>query len=145
MGMLNKDYIVDQFVRFAEAIRLGLEKGAGDGDDDGEGSAIDLLEAQVGESVNIDGQALLALAPESVASILQVSDTDPGVIGYIVRSLLLESQLLGQSGNASLASLRNQQAYAVADAYRIPLSEDMLDPEALEAFFTESIDELDAG
>jgi hypothetical protein len=143
MGMLNKDYIVDQFVRFAEAIRLGLEKGAGDGDEDG--TATELLEAQVGESVNIDGQALLALAPESVASILRVSDTDPGVIEYIVRSLLLESQLLGESGNASLASLRSQQAYAVADAYRIPLSEDMLDPQALEEFFAESMNAVDAG
>lgn len=143
MGMLNKDYIVDQFVRFAEAIRLGLEKGAGDGDEGG--TATELLEAQVGESVNIDGQALLALAPESVASILRVSDTDPGVIEYIVRSLLLESQLLGESGNNSLALLRSQQAYAVADAYRIPLSEDMLDPQTLEEFFAESMNEIDAG
>lgn len=143
MGMLNKDYIVDQFVRFAEAIRLGLKKGAGDGDEGG--TATELLEAQVGESVNIDGQALLALAPESVASILRVSDTDPGVIEYIVRSLLLESQLLGESGNDSLALLRSQQAYAVADAYRIPLSEEMLDPQTLEEFFAESMNEIDAG
>lgn len=141
MGMLNKDYIIDQFVRFAEAIRLGLEKGSGG--DDGDGTAAELLEAQVGESVNIDGQALLALAPESVASILLVSDTDPGVVEYIVRSLLLESRLLGQSGDSSLAALRNQQAYAVADAYHIPLSESVLDPEALEQFFAESMDGLD--
>lgn len=143
MGMLNKDYIVDQFVRFAEAIRLGLEKGSSGGDS--EGTAVELLEAQVGESVNIDGQALLALAPESVASILVVSDTDPGVIEYIVRSLLLESRLLDQSGDSALAALRNRQAYAVADAFRIPLSESVLEPETLERFFAESMNELDAG
>ncbi|MGI6590645.1 MAG: hypothetical protein ACOX1O_03365 [Eggerthellaceae bacterium] len=140
MGMLNKDYIVDQFVRFAEAIRLGLEKTSSGGDDTT--MATDLLEAQIGESVNIDGSALLALAPESVASILQVSDTDPMAVEYIVRSLLLESKLLGQSGNTQAATLRSQQAYAVAESYGISLSDALLDPDEIERFFKETMGEL---
>lgn len=137
MSLLRKDYIVDQFVRFAEAIRMGLEREAeGPGGDTG--NAIRLLEAQVGESVNIDGEALLALAPESVVSILQVSGVDPSMAPYIVRALLLESQLLRSNGDDGLAGLRAQQGGAVAEAYGVAVPADVLDPEALEAFFAES-------
>lgn len=138
MGMLKKDYIVDQFVRFAEAIRIGVDRASGPGKDKGE--ACDTIEAQIGESVNIEGQALLALAPASVTSILQVSDTDPALVEYIVRSLLLESELLEQMGKQQLATLRGQQADSLAGAYGIDLSESLLDPDELEAFFKQSLD-----
>lgn len=140
MGMMNKDYIVDQFVRFAEAIRIGRGR-TSSGDDDAT-TAVSLLEAQIGETVNIDGSALLSLAPESVASVLQVSDTDPVAVEYIVRSLLLESKLLDQSGSGQAAQLRAKQAYALADAYGISLSDATLDPDELERFFEKTMGEL---
>lgn len=138
MGMLKKDYIVDQFVRFAEAIRIGIDRA--NGPDKDKAGACDTIEAQIGESVNIDGQALLALAPESVTSILQVSSTDPALVEYIVRSLLLESQLLDQMDKAQLSTLREQQANSLARAYGLSLSESLLDPEELERFFTDSLE-----
>ena len=81
-----------------------------------------MLEDAVGEATDIDGATLLSLSPESIASVLQVSGTDPHVIEYVVRSLALASVYLRESGDEEqLADLRLQQARALADAYGLYL------------------------
>lgn len=93
-----------------------------------------------GEATDIDGATLLSLSPESIASVLQVSGTDPHVIEYVVRSLALASVYLRESGDEEqLADLRLQQARALADAYGLYLPDnpedlaDLLDDEGLKA------------
>ena len=112
--MLQRDYLVQMLTMFAQAIARSLERRKTKNDPLG---AAEMLEAAISEATDIDGDILLQLAPESVASILQVSSVDPRVAGYIVRSMYLESEYLAEAGDMGLSQLRFQQADAIADAY----------------------------
>ena len=131
--MLHRDYLVEQFLRFAEAIRLSWTKAKGEPADPLD--AAELLEAAVGNATNLDGGTLLLLSPDSIASILQVTDTDPDVVEYLARTLLLESEYLDEGGEQGRAQLRRDQAYAIAQGYGIPLSNELLSEDEFEAFF----------
>lgn len=133
--MFQQDYLMRIFLQFAEAIRRSMEKANGKLDP---ASAAEMLETAVGEATELDGGVLLSLAPESIASILQVSGTDPRVIEYIARSLLLESRYLEDAGQNEKAALRASQAHALAEAYGIDLAEVSLSAEEFEALFEES-------
>ena len=85
----------------------------------------------MGESTDIDGGVLLSLSPESIASVMQVSGTDPRVTEYVARTLLLASGYLREANEHALADLRAQQAHAIADAYGFPLPERPEDLEEL--------------
>ena len=56
-------------------------------------------------------------SPESIASVMQVSGTDPRVTEYVARTLLLASGYLREANEQALADLRAQQAHAIAEAY----------------------------
>ena len=131
--MLHRDYLVEQFLRFAEAIRLSWTKAKGEPADPLD--AAELLEAAVGGATNFDGATLLLLSPDSIASILQVTDTDPDVVEYLARTLLLESEYLAEGGEQSRSQLRREQAFAIANGYGIPLSDELLSEEEFEEFF----------
>ena len=114
--MFERDYLTRLFTNLAAAIRKTIFKE----NKDPRGSA-DTLEAAIGNATDIDGDALLSLAPESMASILQVTGTDPKVCGYIAHTLLLESQYLTEAGDDDLAAIRRGQAEALAQAYGVDL------------------------
>lgn len=131
--MLHRDYLVEQFLRFAEAIRLSWQKAKGEPADPLD--AAEVLEASVGSATNIDGATLLLLSPDSIASILAVTDTDPDVVEYLARTLLLEAEYLDEGGEHDRAQLRRDQAYAIAYGYGIPLSPAYITEEEFEEFF----------
>ncbi|MDO4400170.1 MAG: hypothetical protein Q4D27_04375 [Coriobacteriia bacterium] len=131
--MLHRDYLVEQFIRFAEAIRLSWTKAKGDPRDPLD--AAEVLEAAVGSATNIDGATLLLLSSDSIASILQVTDTDPDVVEYLARTLLLESEYLEEGGEHVRSQLRRDQAYAIAQGYGIPLSPEAITESEFEDFF----------
>lgn len=131
--MLHRDYLVEQFRRFAEAIRLSWIKAKGEPADPLE--AAEVLEAAMDGATNIDAATLLLLSPDSIASILEVTGTDPDVVEYLARSLLLESRYLEEGGDLAHAQLRREQAFAIAAGYGIPLSDEQISEEELEAFF----------
>ncbi len=79
------------------------------------------LEEAISNATEIDGETLLSLAPESMASVIQVTGTDPRVCGYIAHTLLLESEYLQQAGEAELSQVRAEQARALAKAYDVDL------------------------
>ena len=112
--MLEQDYLVRMLAQFAAAVRRSMERAQGERDPQG---AADMLEAAVGEATDFDGATLLALSPDSIASILQVSGTDPRVTEYMVRSLMLASRYRAEAGDVELAALREEQARAIAEAY----------------------------
>ncbi len=133
--MYERDYLVRLFVEFAAAIRRSWERAE---DEEDPAGAADLLEMAVGDATEIDGATLLALAPESIAAVLQVSGTDPRVIEYVVRSLLLAGTYRAQAGQGALAALRAGQARALADAYGIKVDDDATSRESFERLFEES-------
>lgn len=115
---LEQDYLMHIVLQYAEILRRSWFKARGEKDPKG---AADMLEAAVGEATDIDGDALLSLAPESMASVLQVSGTDPRVCEYIARSLLLASAYLREAGQGALANVRLEQARALAEAYGLDI------------------------
>lgn len=117
--MLTQDYLVRLLVDFAAGIMRAMQRQTEDRDPQG---AAELLEAAIGQSVDMDGDTLLALAPDSIATILQVSGTDPAITGYIARSLMLASAYRRDAGDADLAQLRADQARAIGAAYGHDLS-----------------------
>ena len=81
--MLEQDYLMRIFLQFAEIIRRSWTKARKEKDPR---AAADMLEDAVGEATDIDGGVLLSLSPESIASVMQVSGTDPRVTEYVARS-----------------------------------------------------------
>lgn len=116
--MFERDYLMRLLSQYFEAVRRSIRLAKDDEDPLG---AADMLEAAIGKATDIDGDVLLSLAPESIASVMQVSGIDPKVSGFIARGLLLESRYLAQAGDRGRAGLREQQARAVAEAYGINL------------------------
>ena len=78
--MFEQDYLMRLLVQFMEAMRRSIER-ADDGRDPA--AAADMLENAIGDATDLDGSMLLSLAPESMASVLQVSGVDPHVTEYV--------------------------------------------------------------
>ena len=129
--MIERDYLMRLLTEFAASIRRSMERASGQRDPRG---AAAMLEAAVGEAVEMDGDALLALAPESIAAVLGVTGVDPRVTEYLARSLMLASRYRAEAGEAGLAALREAQARAIADAWGHDLGADPADPASLAAF-----------
>ncbi len=99
--------------QFVEALRRTVEK-----DDDPEAKA-ESVEGAIANALDMDANVVLGLAPESFASILQVSGTDPHVVEYLVRGMALEAHYLEQAGKQQASQLRFDQACALARAYGV--------------------------
>lgn len=130
--MLHQDYLVRMFMVLAAAMRESLLKSSGKKDPE---AAAELLEASLTNATEMDGELLLRMDPDTMVSMLQISDTDPMLIRYVARSLLLESVYLQEAGHCSRATLRKEQAFALARSYGFELSEEDVSSEALEDFF----------
>ena len=115
--MFQQDYLMRLIWQFVEALRRTVEK-----DEDPEAKA-ELVEGAIANALDMDANVVLGLAPESFASILQVSGTDPHVVEYLVRGMALESHYLEQAGKSQAAQLRFDQAVALANAYGIDAPE----------------------
>lgn len=141
--MLERDYLLRLIAIFFKAVQQSLRM---DKDADPLESA-ELLEAAIGESVDMDANVFLSLSPDSIATILDISGTDPRVTGYLARTMLLEASYLEKAARPELAELRRAQAHAIADAYGIeippqipldPTEEEMLEFYGVESFDTEA-------
>ena len=132
--MLERDYLMHLLLRFFKAIvranELVHEK-------EDPLSAADTLEEAIGNATEIDGAALLSLAPESIAQVMRVTGIDPNVTQFVARSMLLESVYLQEAGNDALAAVRQAQALAIAREYGFQLPADPADFEAI----TEGLEE----
>lgn len=129
--MFEQDYLMRLLAEFAAAVRRSMERATGLRDPRG---AAAMLEAAVGNAVEMDGETLLALAPESIASVLAVTGVDPHVTEYLARSLMLAARYRAEAGEPDTAALREAQARAIADAWGHDLDADAGDPASVEAF-----------
>lgn len=118
--MFERDYLLKLFTDLAQAIMRSLHVVQEDKDPQ---SAADMLDMAIGDAVGLDAPTLLALAPESIAQIMQVSGTDPGVTEYVARSMMLSASYRADAGEAELSQLRQRQAQAIADAYGHDISD----------------------
>ena len=127
--MLEQDYLMKLILQFFRGMvrswELKEEK------DDPE-LAADMLETAIGTATEMDDAVLLSLSPDSIAQVLRVSGTDPNVVEFVARGLLLESVYLSEAGNDELAGVRAAQARALADDYGFDLPDDPTDFDAME-------------
>ena len=126
--MFEQDYLMKQFLMFFKALTRSWEQMEEEEDPLG---AADTLEDAISAATDMDGTALLTLAPESIASIMQVTGVDPRIVEYLSRSMLLESVYLEQGGDSGLSAVRAAQARAIADAYGFGLPDDPSDFDAI--------------
>lgn len=124
--MFERDYLMRLILGYFKTIVIVIKQGEKEKDPEG---AADLLEQAIGEATEIDGEVLLSLAPESIASVLQVSGTDPKVINYVAHGLLLEAHYLMLACDFARAELREEQARALAAAYGFDLPDDLAEAE----------------
>ena len=133
--MLEQDYLMKLILQFFRGMvrswELKEEK------DDPE-LAADMLETAIGTATEMDGAVLLSLSPDSIAQVLRVSGTDPNVVEFVARGLLLESVYLSEACRDELANVRAAQARALADDYGFELPDDPTDFDAIE----ENLDEI---
>lgn len=124
--MFERDYLMKLILGYFKTIVIVIKQGEKEKDPEG---AADLLEQAIGGATEIDGEVLLSLAPESIASVLQVSGTDPKVVGYVAHGLLLEAHYLMLACDFARAELREEQARALASAYGFDLPDDLAEAE----------------
>ena len=82
--MFEQDYLMRIIAQLLGAIRRSMERAAGEEDPDGAARALDMA---LGDATDLDGEALLSLAPESLASVLQVCPPGEAVTVYPVIGL----------------------------------------------------------
>lgn len=118
--MLQQDYITRMLMELAAAVTRCVLRESGKRTPL---ESADMLEEVVGNAVAIDGAAFLALAPESIAQIMQVTGTDERVSEYVARTVLLASKYLEEAGDVEMAGVRRDQAFAIAQAYGHDISD----------------------
>lgn len=133
--MFTQDCLMRMVLELAGAIRKSLLTAKEDEDPE---AAAQLLEATLDGATEMDASLLLSLAPESMTAMLKISGADPCLMAYVSRMLLLESHYLTMAQRPRDAALRHDQAFAVADAYGIPLSENDIDQERIESFLVDN-------
>ena len=122
--MFEQDYLMRQFLMFFKALTRSWEQMEEEKDPL---AAAETLEDAISAATEMDGTALLTLAPESIAQIMQVTGVDPDITEYIARSMLLESVYLQEAGKGDLASIREAQARAIAESHGFSLPDDPSD------------------
>ena len=134
--MLHQDYIMKMLMDLATAVMRTITLQSTQKDPE---EAARSLEEAVGQAVALDGGAFLALAPDSIAQIMRVMGSDPGVSEYVARSILLASAYQAEAGNAELATLRRDQARAIAEAYGHDISDMQGGSQTMEPILTEAL------
>lgn len=132
--MIEQDYLMRRIMALFAAIRRSWERELKH--DDPLDSA-EQLEMALGQAVDFDSGLLLSLAPESFASMAQVSGTDRRLVPFMLRSLALASRFRAQGNDNAGAALRLEQAQALAALYGVADEEWAIDEPAMEMLFQE--------
>ena len=111
--MLQRDYITEMTRRFCEALRRRLAAALLDGDPD----ALRDLEDAVGSLLELDGATALALDPDSLVTMMELSGIADSLATYVSYALLRIADAYEAGGNMALASTRRAQAQAVCTAF----------------------------
>lgn len=118
---IRNDYLMDMIKQFADAITAVTTKDKGGLSKD----AVDVYEESVGKVLDMPADAVLGLSPESLVTMMQISATSEELAVYVVYFLQRLADA-SDGNNDGVASLRREQAVAVAGAYG--LSPDAIPP-----------------
>ncbi len=113
-GMITEDYLMRMLLAFFKALVDARSRALNEKDLVG---AAEMLEDVIGESSGLGADMFLRLSPESIATILQSTGTDPEVTEFMARSLMQAAEYREMSGGAETANLTLELSHAIADAY----------------------------
>jgi hypothetical protein len=130
--VFQNDYLMRMILELVTVIQRALRERYNDPE-----ASIQSIEIAVGNAVDIESGLFFSLAPESMVSMLRLGDFDERLGGYVVRSMLLEAELLERCGQLERAALRKSQAEAIARAYDYEVTEADMTPESLGEYFQE--------
>ena len=117
--MLQRDYVLAQINLFVqtvlEPLRLALEELDLD--------SVHTVEQAVGKLIDLDADTALALSPDSLVTMMQLSGIGDSVAGYASYALARIEDSYERMGKKQTAGVRRDQARKVAVAFGWNLSD----------------------
>ena len=117
--MLQRDYVLAQINLFVqtvlEPLRLALEELDLD--------SVHTVEQAVGKLIDLDADTALALSPDSLVTMMQLSGIGDSVAGYASYALARIADSYERRGKKQTAGVRRDQARKVAVAFGWNLSD----------------------
>lgn len=110
--MLQRDYVVEIIGQFVTAVTRALRRAAA-----GERDGLVETERQIGELLDLDYRTALALAPDSLVTMMVLSGMGDSVAAYVCYALDRLARLYERAGDEDTAGLRRLQARAVAESF----------------------------
>ena len=126
--MLQRDYILEIVEQFVDGVSAALRRAL-----DGDVSACEDVESQVAELLELDRGTALALAPDSLVTMMVLSGMGDSVASYVCYALDRLAVLYERDGDEDTAGLRRLQARAVAESFGCDPSEPPAELAALDA------------
>lgn len=117
--MLHKDYLLEVIEEFVSTVSQALTKALLQRDFD----AVDEVEAAVADLMQLDPNTAMALAPESLVTMMLLSGTGDSVAGYAAYALNRLGDTYEAMGESDVAQMRREQAQAVAESFGADLNE----------------------
>lgn len=136
--MLENDYIMRMIMDLVRSISRVYNLPGLDKDD-----AMDDIEDNVAKAVNIDKELLFSLSPESMVSLVAMGEMTDELASYVCRALFIEVKMLEAEGKLETASLRRQQAIALANEYGCDIPDSAKSAEGLMREFLEVEGEME--
>ena len=110
--MLERDYILELISQFVEGVSKALRCAAA-----GDAAGTAGVERQIGELLELDPSTALALAPDSLVTMMVISGMGDSIASYVCYALDRLATLYEREGNEDLAGLRRLQARAIAQSF----------------------------
>ncbi|MBO7675679.1 MAG: hypothetical protein J6S63_11840 [Atopobiaceae bacterium] len=117
--MLHKDYLLEVIEQFVSTVSQALVRALLQRDFE----AAEEVEAAVADLVQLDPDTAMALAPQSLVTMMMLSGTGDSVAGYAAYALNRLGDAYDDMGDHDLAQLRREQASAIADSFGADLDE----------------------
>ncbi len=110
--MLQRDYVLEIIGQLVEGVSRALRRAAA-----GEKDGLLAAEQEIGELLELDHATALALAPDSLVTMMVLSGMGDSVAAYVCYALERLARLYERTGDEDTAGLRHLQAKAVAESF----------------------------
>ena len=117
--MLHKDYLLEVIEQFVSSVSQALARALLQRDLE----AAEEVEEAVADLVQLDPETAMALAPESLVTMMLLSGTGDSVAGYAAYALNRLGDAYDKMGEHDVAELRRDQAYAIAQSFGSDVNE----------------------
>lgn len=110
--MLQRDYVLEIIGQFVEGVSRALRRAVV-----GEKDGLLATEREIGDLLELDHATALALAPDSLVTMMVLSGMGDSVAAYVCYALDRLARLYEAAGDEDTAGLRRLQARAVGESF----------------------------